>query len=208
MGKVIVLQFVTLDGVIEDPDGSDGTPFGGWAMRHGPEAIGGDKFDLGELMSTAVLLFGHRTWRHFATLWAPRTTEFALAMNEASKAVLSAGPLELSSWRNSERVTADLRDWIQQTVRSRDIVVIGSTSVVRDLQKADLVDEYRLLVFPTAAGSGATLFADPLALELVSTRASGPGSLSIYRPSRAEDGPSESLRSESSSREKQSPKKE
>ena len=68
MGRVIVVQFMTVDGVVEDPDGSDGTDFGGWAMRHGPQGIAGDKFRLGPILNTGTLLFGRRTWEHFSTL--------------------------------------------------------------------------------------------------------------------------------------------
>ena len=83
MGRVIVVQYITLDGVIDDPDGSDGTTAGGWAMRYGPEGIAGDKFRLSSIMQTGVLLFGRRTWEHFSELWPPRDTEFALEMNAA-----------------------------------------------------------------------------------------------------------------------------
>jgi len=67
MGRVIVVQFMTVDGVVEDPVGSDGTDFGGWAMRHGPQGIAGDKFRLGPILNTGTLLLGRRTWEHFST---------------------------------------------------------------------------------------------------------------------------------------------
>lgn len=181
MARTIVIQFATLDGVIEDPDGSGGTPFGGWAMRHGPEAIGGDKFQLGELMTSGILLFGRRTWDHFGALWSPRTTEFALAMNAAEKAVVTSRPLPPDHWSNSRPVPGVLADFVADPGRERDLVVIGSTSVVRALATARLVDEYRVLTFPTATGSGAVLFPEPLELELESAVQSGPGTLAIYR---------------------------
>lgn len=72
MGRLIVIQFITLDGVTEDPDGSDHTSFGGWAMRHGPQSVAGDKFRLGSILEHGTLLFGRRTWEGFSTLWPAR----------------------------------------------------------------------------------------------------------------------------------------
>ena len=65
MNRIIVIEFITLDGVVEDPDGSDGTPGGGWAFRFGPEAVAGDKFKLGARLDTGALLFGRETWQLF-----------------------------------------------------------------------------------------------------------------------------------------------
>jgi len=180
MGKTIVIQYITIDGVVEDPDGSDGAPFGGWAMRYGPEGIAGDKFHLGEIMSTGVLLFGRRTWDHFSTLWPPRDSEFANAMNAATKAVVTHRPVESAVWSNSAAVPGPLPAWVRSTVRDRDIVVIGSGSVVQILAAKDLVDEYRLLTIPTAIGSGRGLFTAGVQAELVSATRSGPGTLAFY----------------------------
>jgi dihydrofolate reductase len=180
MGKTIVIQYITIDGVVEDPDGSDGTPFGGWAMRYGPEGVAGDKFHLGEIMSTGVLLFGRRTWDHFSTLWPPRTSEFADAMNAATKAVVTHRPLDPAAWSNSAAVPGPLPEWVRATVRERDVVVIGSGSVVQVLAAEDLVDEYRLLTIPTAVGSGRGLFTSGVRAELVSATRVGPGTLAIY----------------------------
>jgi dihydrofolate reductase len=88
--RITVVSFTTLDGVVEDPDGRGGTPYGGWAFRYGPEGIAGDKFRLGDLYDTGTLLFGRRTWEHFATLWPTRTGDFPDAMNRARKVVLSS----------------------------------------------------------------------------------------------------------------------
>lgn len=181
MGRTIVIQYVTLDGVVEDPDGRGGTAFGGWAMRHGPAGVAGDRFALGDLMSTGVLLYGRRTWDHFSGLWPSRTTEFAQRMNAATKAVVTGRPLDPAAWENSSAIVGDLADWVAETTAVRDIVVMGSLSVVRSLADKDLVDEYRLLVLPTAVGAGARLFSGPLELELVSSERSGPGTLSTYR---------------------------
>jgi dihydrofolate reductase len=69
MGRVIVIEFVSLDGVMQDPDGREGFTYGGWAFRYGPEAVAGDKFRLGEILDTGALLLGRRTWQLFAQIW-------------------------------------------------------------------------------------------------------------------------------------------
>ena len=81
MSRVIVIEFVSLDGVTQDPDGSDGTRQGGWAFRFGPEAVAGDKFHLGEVLDTGVMLLGRRTWELFAKIWPDRDNDFAAKMN-------------------------------------------------------------------------------------------------------------------------------
>ncbi len=179
MGRLIVIQFITLDGVVEDPDGSDGTSFGGWAMRHGAEAISGDKFCLGAILQTGTLLFGRRTWQHFSTLWPRRSDPFSQAMNQASKAVVSRRPLDVSAWPNSRTVAEPLLEWVDRERAVRDVVVIGSGSVVSELAGDDLIDEYRLLIFPTATGDGRRLFSGAARLALVSAQTFGPGVLAI-----------------------------
>jgi dihydrofolate reductase len=77
MGRVIVMAFVSLDGIIEDPDGSEKTPQGGWMFRYGPGAVAGDKFGLGEVLDTGVMLLGRRTWELFAGIWPGREDEFS-----------------------------------------------------------------------------------------------------------------------------------
>jgi dihydrofolate reductase len=179
-GKVIVVQYITLDGVVQDPDGSDGTPFGGWAMHYGPEGVAGDKFRLGSILETGVLLLGRRTWDRFSMLWPPRDTPFAQAMNHAQKAVLTDRPLPAGSWENSRAVEGPLDQWIAETVATRDVVVIGSHAVVAELRAADLVDEYRLITFPVAVGAGRRLFPEPVYMRLVSSELVGPASLTVH----------------------------
>ena len=77
MSRVIVIEFMSLDGVMDDPDGSDGSPQGGWAFRYGPEAVAGDKFGLGEVLDTGTMLLGRRTWQLFAKIWPGRDDEFS-----------------------------------------------------------------------------------------------------------------------------------
>jgi dihydrofolate reductase len=179
MGRVIVVQFITLDGVVEDPDGSDGTPFGGWAMRFGPQGVAGDKFRLGAILENGTLLFGRRTWDHFRTLWPARDDPFSQAMNRADKAVLTSSPIDDGVWSHSRAVPGPLPDWVRASRTERDLVVIGSGSVVDQLAGHDLVDEYRLLTFPLAVGAGRRLFRGDTRLQLTSVEHVGPASLSV-----------------------------
>jgi dihydrofolate reductase len=158
--RIIVAQFITLDGVVEDPDGSDGTGFGGWALRHGRQAIAGDKFGYGPILQTGVFVFGRRTWEHFSTLWPGRDDPFARALNAADKAVATHSVLDLDRWQNSRRVEGDL------------------------LTDAHAVDEYRLRVFPIATGAGRRLFPNGCPLALVRVEQIGPTILAIYTPER------------------------
>ncbi|MFL6132176.1 MAG: dihydrofolate reductase family protein [Nocardioidaceae bacterium] len=180
MGKVIVIAFVTLDGVVEDPDGRGGTAFGGWAFRFGPEAVAGDKFRLGPILESGMLLFGRRTWEHFSRLWPARSDSFSIAMNQSPKAVVTRGTPDLSAWSHSTVLAGDLLDGVARIAQDRDVVVIGSTSIVRELAAADAVDEYRLLTFPSVIGDGARLLTVPMDLKLVSVDAIGPATLAAY----------------------------
>jgi dihydrofolate reductase len=180
MGRVIVIQFITVDGVIEDPAGADRTAFGGWAMRHGPEGVAGDKFRLGEILTTGRLLFGRRTWDLFSSMWPKRSDPFSQAMNAAEKWVVTHRPVDDAVWANSHVVPDDVSAWTREAAQERDVVVIGSTSVVDRLAADDLVDEYRLLTFPTAVGTGRRLFEDRAELRLLSAEQVGPATLSVY----------------------------
>jgi dihydrofolate reductase len=178
--SVIVVEFTTLDGVVDDPDGSGATAGGGWAFRHGPEAVAGDKFRLGTLLETGTLLFGRTTWELFAKLWPGRTGEFADRLNAASKLVASRTLTDVGAWQNSSLLQGDLAEAVQR--EERDVVVIGSIGIAHTLARHDLVDEYRLLVFPSVAGEGRRLFDGPAAdLRLVSSTQIGAAVLSTYR---------------------------
>ncbi|RSD07919.1 dihydrofolate reductase family protein [Amycolatopsis eburnea] len=179
--SVIVTEFVTLDGVAEDPDGSGGTAIGGWAFRHGPEAVAGDKFRLGTLLETGTLLLGRTTWELFSKLWPGRTDEFSSRLNAARKLVVSRTLTDVTAWRNSSLLQGDLLEAVER--HDGDLVVIGSIGIAQALARRGLVDEYRLLVFPSLVGAGRRLFdgAVPADLRLVSTTAVGPAVLSTYR---------------------------
>jgi dihydrofolate reductase len=180
MGKVIVVEFVTLDGIVEDPDGSGGMDGGGWAFQAGPDVFAGDKFALGPIMSTGVLLLGRSTWEMFAGRWPTRTGAFADAMNAATKVVVSSRALALDAWSNSVTLEGDLVEGVRRLAADRDVAVIGSMSVAHQLAAADVVDEYRLLTIPIAVGRGTPLFTSPLALQLASIESTGAAGLAYY----------------------------
>jgi dihydrofolate reductase len=180
--SVIAIQFITLDGIVSDPDGSDGTPGGGWAFRHGPEAVAGDKFQLGSVLDDGVMLLGRRTWELFARLWPGRDTPFAARMNAVPKLVASRTLADVSAWGNSKVIDGDLVDAVRR--ERRDVIVTGSLSVAHALMAADLIDEYRLLTFPTILGTGERLFTAggvPEYLECLSAEQAGAAVLARYR---------------------------
>ena len=176
MNRVIVIEFITLDGIVDDPDGSAGTPGGGWAFRHGPEAVAGDKFRLGERLDTGTLLLGRRTWQLFSRLFPLRADPFSTAMNRAPKAVAARTPFDVAAWSNSTLLDGDVTGELPRLTDRGDVIVAGSVGLVRALIEKDLVDEFRLLVFPTLLGSGRALFGPgtpPADLRLVSVEQSG-----------------------------------
>jgi dihydrofolate reductase len=154
--SVTVIQFITLDGIVSDPDGSGGTADGGWAFRYGPESVAGDKFELEDTLDNGVLLLGRKTWQLFSRLWPDRDTPFAKRMNAVPKLVASRTLADSSAWANSTVITGDVADAVRR--EQRDVTVAGSLSVVRALQEAGLVDSYRLLTFPVVLGAGDLLF--------------------------------------------------
>jgi dihydrofolate reductase len=181
--RTIVIAFTTLDGFVQDPDGRGGTPNGGWAFRHGPEAVAGDKFRLGPILDTGVLVLGRKTWELFSRIWPGRSDDFSRAMNRIPKLVASRTLTDFGAWQNSSRVDGDLLEAIERQKGERDVVVTGSASVVHALERQDRVDEYRLLVFPTILGGGTRLFeagSAPLDLRLVSVEKSGAAALLRY----------------------------
>jgi dihydrofolate reductase len=183
MYRTIVIAFATVDGIVEDPDGTDGTPSGGWAFRHGPEVVAGDKFKLGPILDSGMLLFGRKTWQQFSHLWPARTDDFSLAMNRIPKLVASRSVTDLSAWENSSLLSGDLLDVVAKQKTERDVVVVGSASIVHALAERDLVDEYRILVFPDLVGRGTRLFTSetsPTRLQQTSVENIGPAVLVRY----------------------------
>jgi dihydrofolate reductase len=179
--SVICIEFITLDGVVSDPDGSGGTPSGGWAFRPGREAVAGDKFQLGSVLDEGVMLLGRSTWQLFSRLWPGRTDPFSARMNAVPKLVASRTLSDASAWANSRLLDGDLVETVQQ--ERRDVVITGSLSVVRTLMSRDLIDEYRLLTFPTVLGAGQRLFPagqTPVHLETLSAERTGATVLARY----------------------------
>jgi|SRR5690242_8487695 len=156
--SVIVIEFITVDGIVSDPDGSGGTPAGGWAFRHGRETVAGDKFQLGSVLDDGVMLLGRTTWQLFSRLWPGRDDPFSAKMNAIPKLVASRTLTDTSAWANSRLMEGDLADVVKH--ETRDVVITGSISVVHTLMTQDLIDEYRLLIFPTVLGAGQRLFPD------------------------------------------------
>ncbi|QFY10024.1 riboflavin biosynthesis protein RibD [Nonomuraea phyllanthi] len=180
--SVIVIEFITLDGIVSDPDGSAGTPAGGWAFRHGPETVAGDKFRLGSILDDGVMLLGRTTWQLFSRLWPGRDDPFSARMNAVPKLVASRTLTDTSAWTGSQVVKGDLVQAVKR--EPRDVVITGSLSVVHALMAEDLIDEYRLLTFPTVLGTGERLFpagGPPAYLECLSAEPAGAAVLSRYR---------------------------
>ena len=190
MGRIVVTEFVSLDGVIEDPGGSEGFRHGGWTFEidRGTE---GDGFKLDETLAAEALLLGRVTYEGFAAAWPSREGEFADKFNSMPKYVVSS-TLTSPEWSNSTVLDGDLAEDVAN-VRDRhdgDVVVHGSARLVQALLEHDLVDELRLMVFPVVLGSGKRLFGettDKKRLQLVDSRAVGDGvAIMIYRQAAAE----------------------
>jgi dihydrofolate reductase len=184
MRKLAVSQFVTLDGVMEDPGGAEQFELGGWAFKfqRGDE---GDKFKLDEVMAADALLLGRTTYEGFAAAWPGRSDEagFADKFNSMPKYVVST-TLSDPSWNNSHVIASE-----DVAGLDGEILVNGSNTLVQALMEQDLVDEYRLMVFPTVLGKGKKLFGDgrPQAtLRLTDCRPVGPDGVAIlvYEPVR------------------------
>src|ERR1017187_3791586 len=107
MSRVIVIEFVSLDGVMHDPDGREGSRQGGWAFRYGPGAVAGDKFGLGDVLDTGTMLLGRRTWQLFAKIWPGRDDEFSAKMNAMPKLVISRSLQQAGGWQNSAVLPGD-----------------------------------------------------------------------------------------------------
>jgi len=186
MGKLVVTEFVTLDGVMEDPGGSEQTEHGGWALRfqRGPD---GDRFKLDELQAADALLLGRRTYEGFAAAWPSREDEqgFAGKMNSMPKLVVSS-TLDEGSWSNTTILHGQAAEEVA-AAKDRfegDLLVAGSAQLVQALVDAELVDELRLMVFPTLLGSGKKLFGDgkaPSAFQVVEVGQSADVALLVFR---------------------------
>jgi dihydrofolate reductase len=186
VGRIIVTEFVSLDGVVEDPGGSEDFRYGGWSFEfdRGEE---GNRFKLEEALSAEALLLGRVTYEGFAAAWPSRDGEFADKFNSMPKYVVSSTMAE-GEWNNSTVLTGDLTEEVAKLRRelAGDIVVHGSARLVQALLEHDLVDELRLMVFPVVLGTGKRLFgetSDRKRMRLVDSKVVGDGvGILVYAP--------------------------
>ena len=186
MGRIVVTEFVSLDGVMEDPGGAENFKHGGWSFKisRGDE---GDKFKLDETFASEALLLGRVTYEGFAEAWPSREGEFADKFNTMPKYVVSS-TLSEPEWSNSTVLKGDVAEEVGKLKQELDgdIVVHGSARLVQTLLEHDLVDELRLMVFPVVLGSGKRLFgdtSDKKPLRLVDSKMVGDGvAILIYEP--------------------------
>jgi dihydrofolate reductase len=194
MRKVVVSEFLSVDGVMEDPGGAEQFEHGGWVFQfdRGPE---GDKFKLDEIFASDALLLGRVTYEGFAAAWPSRTDEvgFADKMNSMPKYVVSTTLEEPLEWNNSTVVDGDVAEAVAELKREvdGDILVNGSAQLVQTLMEHDLVDEYRLMVFLIILGAGKRLFgetSDAVALRLMDAKPAGETLILIYEPGAKDAG--------------------
>ncbi|MDX6588734.1 MAG: hypothetical protein QOI84_8 [Solirubrobacterales bacterium] len=191
MGRIVVTEFVSLDGVMEDPGGAEDFKHGGWTfeINRGEE---GDKFKLDELFEAEAQLLGRVTYEGFAAAWPKMEDEvgFAELMNSMPKYVFSS-TLEKADWNNSTILSGDFAAEIAKLKQDVDgiILVAGSCRLVQGLIEHDLLDELRLMVFPVILGSGKRLFGETAGkkpLKLTDSKTVGAGiAVLTYEPGRA-----------------------
>jgi dihydrofolate reductase len=163
MGKLVVTEFITLDGVIDDPGGGEDFEHGGWSFQfdRGEE---GDRFKMDELMAADVQLLGRVTYQGFANAWPSMgDNPFGQRMNDMPKYVVSSTLADdQADWKNSTVIRDDVAGQVSKLKEqvAGDILVAGSARLVSSLAADDLIDEYRLMVFPIVLGSGKRLFGE------------------------------------------------
>lgn len=178
MGKLVMSEFVSLDGVIEDPAGDEGFRLGGWVGEiKGREAA--DRVKLDEALGAEALLLGRRSYEFFAARWPSRSGELAERLNSLPKYVVSS-TLEDPVWNSSTVLRGEVVNEVSKLKRERtgEIVVYASFQLVHTLMKHDLVDELRLMIYPIVLGAGRRLFgetSDKKSMRLVDTRTVGDG---------------------------------
>jgi dihydrofolate reductase len=185
MGKIVVSEFVTLDGVMEAPGGEPGHPHSGWVFDFiGDEQL---QYKLEETLEAESLLIGRVTYESFAGAWPGRSGEFADKMNAMPKHVVST-TLRNPEWHNTTVISRDVVENITRLKQQEGgpMLVAGSRTLVHILMEHDLVDEYRLMIFPVILGSGRRLFPETptkTMLRLVDTRSFSSGVVvHTYRP--------------------------
>ena len=188
MGQIVVTEFISLDGVIEAPGGGEDYKHAGWTFEidRGDE---GNQFKLDELMNAEVQLLGRVTYEGFAAAWPTRDGPFADKLNNDPKVLVSTTVTD-PSWQNTTVVSDNVTEEIAKLKDETDgsILVSGSGTLVATLLEADLVDELRLMVFPTILGRGKRAFPDGidrLKFALAESRTVGPDGVQVQVYERA-----------------------
>jgi dihydrofolate reductase len=180
MGKIVISTNISLDGVVQDPDGEEGFKLGGWFSEFGGADLEDwGQVEYGEALRTAALLLGRRSDEWFGTRWAARPGEWADRLNSLPKYVVSS-TLKNPRWTNVTVLTGDVIDEVARLKQELDgdIVVYASYQLGRALLEHDLVDELRLFVFPVVLGAGERLFGETSGrkpIRLVGSRTVGQG---------------------------------
>jgi dihydrofolate reductase len=191
VGRIVVTEFVSLDGVVEGPGGGESYRHVGWTFEI-DRGEDGNRFKLDEALASDALLLGRVTYEGFAAAWPSRDGEFADKFNSMPKYVVSS-TLRYPEWNNSTVLSGDLAEEVAKlkTEQDGEIVVHGSPSLVQALTEHDLVDEFRLMVFPVVLGTGKRLFGettDKKPLKLVDSKTVGDGvAILTYRPAGADE---------------------
>ena len=190
MGKIVVSENVTLDGVIQDPTGEEGFSLGGWfGQIRDKERQAWAQVELDEALGAEALLLGRRSYEFFAARWPLRSGEWADRLNSLPKYVVSS-TLEDPAWNNSTILKGDVVNEVTKLKQkvNGDIVVYASGQLVHTLMEHDLVDELRLMIYPFVLGAGARLFretSDKKPMRLISTQTVGDGlAFLTYEPVR------------------------
>lgn len=191
MGRLVVTEFISVDGVFEDPGGAEGYEHGGWTFEY-ERGEDGHQFKVDELMEAEVQLLGRVTYQRFAEAWPSREGVFADKLNSDPKYVVST-TLEDPEWHNTTVISGKISEEIAKLKEQTNgsILVAGSGTLVGALLEADLVDELRLMVFPTVLGRGKRLFPegiDRLKLKLAESKPVGPDGVHVQVYRRADGG--------------------
>ncbi len=180
MGKIVVSQNVSLDGVVQDPTGEEGFRHGGWFIEFGKtDYEAWAQVGLEEARSAEALLMGRRSDAYFGPRWLSRTGEWADRLNGLPKYVVSS-TLDIPRWSNATVLRGDVVEDVSKLRQELhgEIVVVASRRLVHTLMEHDLVDELRLMVYPVVLGAGERVFgetADKMPLRLLGTRTVGDG---------------------------------
>jgi dihydrofolate reductase len=177
-GRIVVSQFVSLDGVIEDPIGIETLGRGAWSDSASSGAEG-DKFNVDEIMDAEAMLFGRKTYDGYAAAWPSRGGEYADKINSMPKYVVSS-TLAKAEWSNTTVLTGDVPTEVSKVKErhSGGILIHGSAQLAHSLMEHDLIDECRLKIYPIVVGKGKRYFGDPgraVGMRLTESRAVGAG---------------------------------